>query len=175
MMSEDYHATRGTASRVKITKSDDSGIVNDHTIEGFAGETHTKVMRVEQFGFAGTPPDGSHAISISMGSRRDFQAIIGGEHADHRPKKLGKGNSAFYNSVGAMMKFLGKKGTLDGLDTLIVTVPSVTFKCGGTTLVVDGSGVTITGGKVTHEGKDIGSDHTHINTQPGAGISGPPA
>lgn len=44
----------------------------------------------------------------------------------------------------------------------------------GVTLVVSADGVAITGGKVTHNGHDIGSDHKHIDVMPGAALTGPP-
>lgn len=36
------------------------------------------------------------------------------------------------------------------------------------------SGLDVKGGKVTHDGKDIGSDHTHSGVQPGGGNTGTP-
>lgn len=40
--------------------------------------------------------------------------------------------------------------------------------------IVSTGTIAITSVKLTHNGRDIGSDHLHTNTQPGGGLSGPP-
>ncbi|MCW2319187.1 hypothetical protein M2322_004756 [Rhodoblastus acidophilus] len=52
---------------------------------------------------------------------------------------------------------------------------SITKVIKGVTYVFSASGLDVKGGKITHDGKDIGSDHTHEGVEPGAGKSGPPA
>lgn len=49
------------------------------------------------------------------------------------------------------------------------------FSCGGVEVAITGAGMSITGGTVTHNGVNIGDDHTHTGVTPGGGISGPPA
>ena len=46
---------------------------------------------------------------------------------------------------------------------------------GGVTLKVTPDGVAITGGKVTHEAKNIGATHIHGGVTPGGGLSDVPA
>lgn len=61
-----------------------------------------------------------------------------------------------------------------GTTMALTAQTSITLKGGGTTLTIDGNGVTIQGGHLTHNGKNVGSDHVHIDAG-GAGDSGPPA
>lgn len=58
---------------------------------------------------------------------------------------------------------------------IVVKVPTLKFECGGVTVVIDGSGVTISGGTVRHDGKNIGSTHVHGGVIPGGGNTGVPA
>ena len=44
----------------------------------------------------------------------------------------------------------------------------------GVTYAFSGSGLDVQGGKITHDGKDVGSDHTHSGVQPGSGNTGAP-
>jgi len=45
---------------------------------------------------------------------------------------------------------------------------------GGVTITVSGAELAITGGQVTHNGKDIGDTHTHGGITPGPGDTNPP-
>ena len=51
----------------------------------------------------------------------------------------------------------------------------VTVEVGGVSFRISGDGVAIEGGKVTHDGKNIGSDHIHGGVTPGGGQTEPPA
>lgn len=51
---------------------------------------------------------------------------------------------------------------------------AVTFKLGGTTIVMSADGVKITGGKIIHDNVNIGSNHTHKGVEPGSGNTGEP-
>lgn len=46
---------------------------------------------------------------------------------------------------------------------------------GGIRISVSGGKLVITGGKVEHNGKNIGSDHKHAGVEPGGGQTGDPA
>jgi len=49
------------------------------------------------------------------------------------------------------------------------------WECGGVSMTMSGGGLAITGGTVTHNGKNIGDTHIHTDVVPGGGVSGPPA
>lgn len=52
---------------------------------------------------------------------------------------------------------------------------TLTVTAGGTTWTFAGAGLQQTGGDVTHDGKSIGSSHTHTGVEPGGGQTGTPA
>lgn len=45
---------------------------------------------------------------------------------------------------------------------------------GGMTIRATGAGIEITGAALTHNGKNIGADHTHTGVMPGGAETGPP-
>ncbi|WP_020179786.1 phage baseplate assembly protein V [Methylopila sp. M107] len=58
---------------------------------------------------------------------------------------------------------------------------SVSFKngelaiaAGGVSLTLTAAGPAFAGGKLTHEGKNVGANHKHKDVEPGGGTSGPP-
>lgn len=61
-----------------------------------------------------------------------------------------------------------------GDSTIVTDADTITLTAGGVTLKVSSAGVEITGGQVTHNGKNIGATHIHTNVATGAGVSGPP-
>lgn len=63
-----------------------------------------------------------------------------------------------------------------------VTVPTLKFTCDGSTFVLTGDGlqletptVSIEGDRVEHNSLNIGHDHKHRDSAPGAGLTGVPA
>lgn len=54
------------------------------------------------------------------------------------------------------------------------TGAAFTETIGGTASKLSGSGVDVTGGKLTHDGRNIGSGHVHAGVQPGLGRSQQP-
>lgn len=57
---------------------------------------------------------------------------------------------------------------------LAVTVPTVRVTCGGTTWVFSGAGEVQTGGSKTHDGKNVGKDHKHLDVVVGGDLTGIP-
>jgi phage baseplate assembly protein gpV len=45
----------------------------------------------------------------------------------------------------------------------------------GVTIVVSGAGLSVTGGRVEHDGRNIGSDHVHGGVEKGGALTAPPA
>lgn len=51
---------------------------------------------------------------------------------------------------------------------------SIEWKIGGVTVTFSGSGVTIKGGRVEHDDRNIGSDHVHDEVVKGGALTGKP-
>lgn len=168
-----YWQTRNSWHRYLVDKVDDEGKENYHDIEGMDGHEPTKVLHIQPHGFSSISPKGSHGVGIHMGHNYDMMAFLGGEHPDHKPKKLGAGNTALYNADGTIMKMIGKDITLDAKGTMTKTLKELVIKCGDVTMTINKDGVKIKGGKVTHDDHNIGSTHKHKNAG-GIGLSGEP-
>ena len=173
---EDYYSNRNSGARYSLVKiNDDSGGEQYVDIQGWENDFPTKVMRVQQHGFASVPIKDSHHFGIHQGNSRDRIYLIGGEHPDKRPRKLGDGNSALYNADGSIWKMVGKSPSYKAEEDTTLESRSFVFKCGDVTMTLDKDGLTIKGGKVKHNDKNIGSDHTHNGVTPGSGTTGAPS
>lgn len=73
-----------------------------------------------------------------------------------------------------LVEGLAKATVKVGTSTLVTEPDAITLTVGGVTLKVSASGVDITGGAVTHDGKNIGKDHAHTLVKAGTDTSGPP-
>lgn len=66
-------------------------------------------------------------------------------------------------------------GTLDGSARISMLGDTITLTVGGVSMAISAAGIAITGGTVTHNGKNIGSAHVHTGVVPGGGNTGAPA
>ena len=62
-----------------------------------------------------------------------------------------------------------------GAATLKLTSAAMTIKVGGVNVEISNAGLAITGGKVTHDDKNIGSTHIHSGVVTGGGLTDVPA
>ena len=109
-----------------------------------------------------TPPDiGTRMTVLSPAGEIDEKslALYGGYTPDHPAPSTDGAASQF--TFGA----LSVTATTDGL----------TVRIGDVTLDISGAGLAVSGGRVTHNGTDIGDTHTHGGIRPGPANTGPPA
>ena len=163
-----YDPARVVASRVLIVTTNDSGTEQYHQVEGLTGEAFAKVLATRQHGFSSHPPDGSHGIMVALNGRRDLCVVLGGEAGDHRPTGTPPGGSVMYDTAGSSIALDAAGGAM------VQAKGTVTVKVGGVTFTVSPGGVDISGGKVTHNGRNIGSDHVHGEVMGGEGTTGDP-
>lgn len=74
------------------------------------------------------------------------------------------------NGESVMARGTTKETTTDNSKEIVVD--TFTLKCGGVTWVFSGSGLTQTGGSISHDGKIIDKTHGHVTAPPGP--PGPP-
>ncbi|NTF87489.1 hypothetical protein G6L46_10170 [Agrobacterium rhizogenes] len=124
-------------------------------MSGRAGfnDAYTDIHRIEPHGFMSNPIKGAKALLLSPNDDPDQAYVIGGEHPDHRPSGLPSGAAAIYDANGNIVKLVGT---------------NITISSGGVTMVISPDGVAITGGTITHNGKDIGSTHRHGGVMSGS-------
>jgi phage gp45-like len=129
---------------------------------GLFSDGYTKIHRIEPHGFMSNPVKGAKGLVVSPNGNPDEAYVLGGEHPGHRPSGLPGGASALYDAAGNIIKVLMGDGII-----VDVAGNAYTIRKGGVTFTVSASGVAITGGMVTHNGKDIGDSHIHSGVVPG--------
>jgi phage gp45-like len=113
---------------------------------GMFKDGYTRVHRIESHGFMSMPVKGAKALLISPNDDPDQAYVIGGEHPSHRPQNIPGGGTAIYDASGNIISLVGT---------------SMRLKSGDVVMVISPSGIEITGGRITHNGKDIGDTHRH--------------
>lgn len=160
----------GRLFRAEHVDADDRGDLQTVTLLGQHGETLKKVHRVQPFGFHSNIPKGSHGFGLQFGdgqSGRLLNAYLGGEHEKHRPRDREVGSTILYDQNGSAISLVEK-------EMRYVHAKQAVHVVGGCTLTHTKDGFAFKGGRVTHDGRSIGSDHTHEGVQGGAGRSGAP-
>ncbi|MBX5015958.1 phage baseplate assembly protein domain-containing protein [Rhizobium lentis] len=126
---------------------------------GLYNDGYTQIHRIEPHGFASMPIKGAKAFLLQPNGDADQAYVFGGEHPDHRPSDLPGGGTAIYDSSGNIISLVGT---------------SIRVKSGGVLMVISPDGVAITGGTVTHNGKNIGDTHRHGGVFTGGDITSVP-
>lgn len=137
---------------------------------GAYAQGFTRVHRPEPHGFASMPIKGAKGLLFQPNAQSDEAFLLGGEHADHRPKDLPSGGSALYDAQGNIMKVLMGDGIV-----IDVAGEACVIRKGGVSLTISASGFDFQGGAVTHNGKNIGHDHVHGGVLPGGANTAGPA
>lgn len=160
---------RGMARRVVLKNINDDGETQTASVEIAPGIWRDKVEILQPYGLAtSVPEDGALALAIAVGGNEDDLIIMPVANPSTRLGGLNAGETALYNRHGDGI-LIGDDGNIN-----VKAGASVTFTVQGIKVVISGSGVDITGGNVTHNGKNIGATHVHIDVVPGGGLSGPP-
>lgn len=179
---------RGKVARVKA-----AGGVQKIQVEGLDGETVQDLEHAENFGFTSNPPAGSDCVVVPLGGKTSHGIIVTTTNGAYRITGLSDGETAVYNADGAKM-VLKKGCVIEiDCDKLNIKAPSgvnITsekVECSavltaqgqingnGGMAVQGGSGTTFTGnvdmvgnlnttGALTNNGKDVGSNHKHTET-----------
>ncbi len=160
--------------RAEVVSVDDTGDIQTVTALGHAGEQIEGALHIQPHGFSTNPPVGSHGVGLRIRGESDLAVFLGFQDPTSRPKKLPTGERAFYNAGSVLLQTSGDDLNLSQKGTFTLSIKSLVLKCGEVTVTIDGNGLAVTGGKVTHNGHDIGATHQHTQTQPGAGLSGEP-
>jgi hypothetical protein len=89
------------------------------------------------------------------------------------PSQNGDENVLTYGNVRATIKDDLVQVKVGGL-TIDITSDSTKITIGGVTHDISGDGVFTDGGRIDHEGKNIGKDHKHQDVEPGPSLTGVP-
>ena len=181
------------AFRGKVARVQAGGGVQKIQVEGLDGETVQDLEHAENFGFTSNPPAGSDCVVVPLGGKTSHGIIVTTTNGAYRITGLSDGETAVYNADGAKMVLKKGRVIEIDCDKLNIKAPSgvnITsekVECSavltaqgqingnGGMAVQGGSGTTFTGnvdmvgdlnttGALTNNGKDVGSNHKHTET-----------
>ena len=187
-----FNAVR-QAFRGKVARVQAGGSVQKIQVEGLDGETVQDLEHAENFGFTSNPPAGSDCVVVPLGGKTSHGIIVTTTNGAYRITGLSDGETAVYNADGAKMVLKKGRVIEIDCDKLNIKAPggvnitSEKVECSavltaqgqingnGGMAVQGGSGTTFTGnvdmvgnlnttGALTNNGKDVGSNHKHTET-----------
>jgi phage baseplate assembly protein V len=184
--------TRGTVRRFKPRTISDDGETQRASGMVMHGEHRADVEVLQPFGMGSVPPPGSLMVVLAVGGDQGDLVGLPVATPGKRMGKMKPGESALYGHGGQRMH-MQEDGSIDIQSGVKVTLKApildadiagtrltldasgATIVKGGVTVKVTADGVAITGGTVTHDGKDIGKTHKHTGVTPGGALTGVPA
>jgi phage gp45-like len=160
---------RGMVRRVTFKNVKDDGETQTASVEVADGVWRDDVEIMQPFGLASNvPADGGLALAFAIGGDQGDIAILPVSNPSKRMGKLNPGESGIYNVHGDKM-VIGADGSIQ-----IKAGANATITIGGVTVVISDTGVTVTGGRIEHDGKNIGKDHHHTGVAVGGAETGDP-
>lgn len=140
-------------TRARLLAFDDAGEFQTSNIRGYAGETFTKVHRIQSHGFSSHPPADAVGLMLRMGES-DRALALGFETAG-RPRSLPTGGTALYDQHGNVLKMINTGVELSAPDVpLVIKAKTLRFEGDYGVITADASGLK-------HNGKNIGETHIH--------------
>lgn len=166
-MSEIVNKMRGLIRRVTVKDIKDDGQMQTASAEVAEGVWRDDLEIMQPYGFLSFPDDdGAVGVALAIGGDEGDMVILPLANPSQRMGGLGKGDVGLSNKFGD--RIIIRAG--GGIEVQAAT--SITQKVGGVTMTQSADGVAIEGGRFTHNGINIGSDHGHVTAPPGP--SGPP-
>ena len=83
-----------------IKAVNDEGDIQLVKISVLAGETQDGIERLQNYGFASVPPNGSEAFVAYLNGNRDHGVVLVCDNGEHRPRNLNDGEAVFYSKHG---------------------------------------------------------------------------
>ena len=127
-------------------------------------KVHTPPSKGQQFTLLSPAGDWQQAVALPMTWSDQNQS----------PSSKGDENVLTYGNVKVKIKDDLVQVDVSGTE-FEITSGRVLIKVGGVAVEITRSGVAIIGGKVTHDGRNIGSTHIHGGVLPGGGLTDVPA
>lgn len=167
-----------------ITRAvDDANPRQTAQVEVTKGELLDDVPRYQNYGSTSKPPaKGTDCIMIFPGGDREQGVVIAMENRQFRLTNLADGEVALYDDLGNVFKLGRDQVELIAVTKAIVTAPDVELVAAASAVITSGAssieitpaGVAITSLVLTHNGKNIGATHQHLNSG-GPNLGGIPA
>ncbi len=160
---------RGMARRAVAKNINDGGQMQTASFEVAPGVWRENIEIAQPYGFAGhVDEDGSEFLLIAVGGDQGDLIALPLGNPSQRMGNLPAKQIGLYNNGGDKI-MLTPGGTIE-----IAAGTALNVKVGGVTFNISAEGVDIQGGKVTHNGKDIGFTHKHKGVVHGGEITDEP-
>lgn len=172
----------------RMVSSDDTG--NYRFGQFFYQGQTSKGQIFTPYGFYHNPPDNSLAIIFAQNGQ-DSNRIAMVSDPNNRKKNLAKGEAGIENAVTGSFVLMKEDGsieveaagdvTITAAQNVTITADNVsfnltgtsTFTIGGTSITIDSSGITVTGGDIVADGKSL-KTHVHSGVTSGGSNTGQP-
>lgn len=161
-MSEIVNKMRGLIRRVTVKDIKDDGQMQTASAEVAEGVWREDLEVMQPYGLISVPDDdGAVGVALAIGGDEGDMVLLPLGNPSQRMGGLSKGDVGLANKFGdrLIVKASG------GIEVQAAT--SVTLKVGGVTLTISDGGIAAEGGRFTHNGVNIGSDHKHVTAPPG--------
>lgn len=141
------------------------------------------VPRMQNYGFTGVPPaGGTDCVVLFLNGDRNEPIVVAMENQKFRLKGLQNGEVGIYDDLGNVIKLGRNQVDVTAVTKLVATAPivqvtattSASLTSGGSSMNMTPAGIALVSTVLTHNGKNIGSTHTHGGVTTGSGTSGVP-
>lgn len=174
---------RGMVRRAVAKNVRDDGQMQTASIEVADGVWRDNVEIIHPYGItSSSPEDGALALVASVGGDEGDPVILAIGNPSKRLGKLNPGDAGIYNEHGDKI-VVTSAGSIEIMSggsmrariagaTLLMTADGFTVSVGDVSMTLSGAGLAVNGGRVTHNGNNIG--HSHIHPESIGSVTGPP-
>lgn len=161
-MSEIVNKLRGLVRRVTVKDIKDDGQMQTASAEVAEGVWRHDLEIMHPYGFLSVPDDdGAVGVALAIGGDEGDMVILPLANPSQRMGGLGKGDVGLSNKFGD--RIIIRAG--GGIE--VQAASSISYKVGGVSMTISDAGIAAEGGRFTHNGVNIGSDHKHVTAPPG--------
>ena len=146
--------------RAIVRLIDDGTKIQSLQLEALKDETLDGIERFQEYGFTSHPHRGAEAIIVSPNGMRQHSIVVAVDDRRHRMVGLEQGEVAVYTDLDQRI-VLKRNGDIQ-------------MQAGKSSVTISDAGVAIQSGSLTHNGTNVGDDHTHGGVMSGgSSTSGP--
>lgn len=161
-MSEIVNKMRGLIRRVTVKDIKDDSQMQTASAEVAEGVWREDLEVMQPYGLISVPDDdGAVGVAMAIGGDEGDMVLLPLANPSQRMGGLNKGDVGLANKFGDRV-ILRAAGGIE-----VQAAKSITQKVGGVTMTQTAEGVAFEGGRLTHNGINIGSDHKHVTAPPG--------
>jgi len=154
-----------------------------YQIKGLSGEVRSDVEHICQFGFRSRPESGARGLLFALaGNKENSSLVVVDDKRYGKEVALEEGDTLVYNKEGTFSHYSGEElrhsavsqQTLEVGDTSIVLDGSeITLNAGGATLILSSAGLILTGGDIVADSISL-KTHVHGGVLIGGEVTGAP-